>query len=123
MKYCQNCGQPVEENATFCQNCGQNQNESVQVAPAAPSTVSSPYAIVDKNATTGMILGIIAVIAWLLPLVGYPVTICGIVFSTKGLRSVTKKGNAIAGLILSVAFLIATLVNSFLGALMQLGAM
>lgn len=118
MKYCQNCGQPIEEYATFCQNCGQNQNELVQPAPAVPNAMVNDSA--DKNAKTGMILGIISVIAWLLPLVGYPVTICGIALSVKGLKSTEKKTNAIVGLILSIIFLLATLTNSFLGALLQL---
>lgn len=73
----------------------------------------------EKNATTGMILGLCSIIAWFIPLIGYPVTICGIVFSAKGIDS-KNKGQAIAGLVLSIIFLIVTLINSFIGALMAI---
>ncbi len=75
----------------------------------------------EKNATTGMILGLCSIIAWFIPLFGYPVTICGIVFSSKGLGS-KNNGQAVAGLVLSIVFLIVTLINSILGALMATGA-
>ena len=74
----------------------------------------------DKNATkamVGFILGLVGIIAWILPLIGYPVTIVGIVFSSMGMNSVNKN-KALAGLILSIVFLVVTLINSFLGALM-----
>ncbi len=76
----------------------------------------------DKDASTGLILGLCSIAAWFIPLIGYPVTICGIVFSSKGLGSKTKKASAIAGLVLSIVFLIVTLINSILGALMNVGA-
>ena len=74
----------------------------------------------DKKATkamVGFILGLVGIIAWILPLIGYPVTIVGIVFSSMGMNSVNKN-KALAGLILSIVFLVVTLINSFLGALM-----
>ncbi|MDD3481219.1 MAG: hypothetical protein PHW75_03310 [Patescibacteria group bacterium] len=70
----------------------------------------------DKKAKTGFILGLVSIIAWLLPLVGYPVTITGIVFSALGLKAKNKKGLAIAGLVLSILFLVVTLINSIAGA-------
>lgn len=72
-----------------------------------------------KKATTGMILGLCSIIAWIIPIIGYPVTICGIVFSSKGLNS-ENKGRAIAGLILSIIFLLITLINSIAGVLMSM---
>ena len=38
----------------------------------------------ESRALVGFVLGLVSIIAWLLPLIGYPVTIVGIVFS--GLR-------------------------------------
>lgn len=72
---------------------------------------------VNKNATTGMILGLCSIVAWFIPLFGFPITICGIVFSSKGLSSKDNKGKAITGLVLSIIFLIVTLINSIAGAL------
>ena len=74
----------------------------------------------EKNAMIGFILGLVSIIAWIIPLFGYPVSICGIVFSAKGLNSNINKGKAITGLILSIVFIVITFINSFLGALMTL---
>ena len=76
----------------------------------------------ESNARTGFILGLVSIAAWILPLAGYPVAICGIVFSAKGLDS-KLRGKAIAGLTLSIIFLIATLINSIAGALMAVGSL
>lgn len=108
-KFCTNCGKELNEEQNVCLNCGVN---VINTTKQSEST--------DKNATVGLILGLISIVAWLLPLFGYPVTICGIVFSSKGLKSTTNKGKAIAGLVLSIAFLTLTLLNSLLGALMML---
>ena len=64
-----------------------------------------------------MVLGIVGLFFWILPFIGYPATIVGIVMSAIGLKS-DKKGQAIAGLVMSVIGLIATVINSIIGALM-----
>ena len=73
------------------------------------------------KATAGMVLGIISVIAWFIPLFGFPVTIVGIVLSSFGISS-HYRGQAIAGLALNIIFLIITAINSFLGMLIGLGS-
>lgn len=53
----------------------------------------------DKKATlsmVGFILGLVSIIAWYIPLIGFPVTVCGIIFSGMGMKSQTNKGKAIA---------------------------
>ena len=53
----------------------------------------------DKKATlamVGFILGLVSIIAWYIPLIGFPVTVCGIIFSSLGMKSPTNKGKAIA---------------------------
>ena len=53
----------------------------------------------DKKTTlamVGFILGLVSIIAWYIPLIGFPVTICGIIFSGMGIKSQTNKGKAIA---------------------------
>ena len=69
----------------------------------------------DSKATAGFVLGLISIIAWFIPLFGYSVTIIGIIMSGMGIKS-NKKTFAIIGLILSIIFLIVTLINSILGA-------
>ena len=53
----------------------------------------------DKKATLamiGFILGLVSIIAWFIPLIGFPVTVYGIIFSSLGIKSQTNKGKAIA---------------------------
>ena len=71
-----------------------------------------------KKAKAGFILGLVGILAWLLPIVGLPVTLCGIVFSAMGLSS-SARGKARAGLILSVIFLVLTILNAIAGAALQ----
>lgn len=64
------------------------------------------------------VLGIVSILAWCLPLVGYPVTIAGIITGAIGM----KKGGkvfAIIGIALSAVFLLATLGNSIAGVMMN----
>lgn len=106
-KFCRNCGKEVNDNQVVCLNCG------VSLTPNKQTDEK-----VDKNAVIGFILGLISIVAWLIPLFGYPVSICGIIFSAKGLKSATNKGKAITGLVLSIVFLVFTFFNSMLGLLL-----
>lgn len=106
-KFCGNCGKEVNEYQNVCLNCG------VSITPSI-----KPNSKADKNALVGFILGLVSIIAWLLPFIGYPVCICGIIFSAKGLKSTNSKGKAIAGLVLSIVFLMFTLMNSLIGIIM-----
>lgn len=76
----------------------------------------------DNKAIAGFVLGLVSIIAWFIPLFGYPVTIIGISMSSIGLKS-NKKTFAIIGLILSIVFLIVTLINSILGVIMAVNAL
>jgi len=114
-KFCTNCGKKVEENQDVCLNCGEKTDNVV--ANNVPTNNKA-----DGQATAGFVLGLVSIIAWFIPLFGYPVTICGIVFSAKGLKSSKNKGLATAGLILSIIFLVVTVINSFLGAIQGFNA-
>lgn len=75
----------------------------------------------NKNsvrALTGFILGLCSLVAWYIPLIGFPVTILGIIFSAFGINS-NRKGMAIAGLILSIIFFVVTIINSISGAVIM----
>ncbi len=113
-KFCTNCGNELDVNADVCVKCGtllkKKNNNNNQIES------------IDKNANMGFGFGLGSILAWIIPLFGYPVTICGIIFSSKGLNSSgSTKSKALIGLILSIIFLIATLINSFLGVLQNLG--
>ena len=63
-------------------------------------------------------MGCCSIIAWIIPLFGYPCTIIGIIFSVLGSGKSNSKNMATAGFILSVLFFLATLKNSLAGAIM-----
>jgi len=76
----------------------------------------------SKNifATVSYILGWCSIVAWIIPLVGFPVTIVGIVMGVKGKDS-QEESKAKTGLILNIVFLVVTSINSALGMFMALG--
>ncbi len=67
------------------------------------------YAIIS------LVLGIIGAVAWLLPIIGFPVTIIGLVLGIKSLKD-PKRGMAIVGIVLCAIFLAVTAINSIIGA-------
>ncbi len=69
----------------------------------------------DK-ARTSFILGIVDTLAWLLPIVGIPVSIVGLILGILGMKS-TKRWMAVVGIILSSIFLVAAIINVIIGAL------
>lgn len=71
----------------------------------------------SNRAVASLILGLVSIVTWLFPIAGYITTILAIVFATKGRHS-EKKGMATAGLVLGIIFLVATLLNSILGAVL-----
>jgi len=109
-KFCRNCGKELNEEQNVCLNCG----------VSITDTTSKPSEKSDKNAIVGFILGLVAIVAWFIPLFGYPVCICGIIFSAKGLKSKINKGKAITGLVLSIVFLVFSFINSMAGLFMWL---
>ncbi|HWB60790.1 MAG TPA: DUF4339 domain-containing protein [Chthoniobacteraceae bacterium] len=81
-----------------------------------PPGVSPEFNPTGK-ATTGFVLGLIGMIAWIIPLFGLPITIIGLVMALKGLKS-TSRGLAIAGVTLSIIGLVLTVINASIGAYM-----
>lgn len=77
----------------------------------------------DKGMSiASMVLGIIGLLAWCIPLFGYPITIVGLVLGIKG-KNKGGRGMAIAGIVMSIIGLIATVINSALGAMMAIRGM
>lgn len=77
----------------------------------------------DKGMSiASMVLGIIGLLAWCIPLFGYPITIVGLVLGIKG-KNKGGRGMAIAGIVMSIIGLLATIINSVLGAMMAVRGM
>ena len=101
--------QQSDVNEAFSQTTGQNFSTQVN------SGFTVGDATKNGRATTGLVLGIIGLVAWFIPIIGTPITIIGLVFGIKGLKSL-KRGVAIAGIVLSSIGLFATIVNASIGA-------
>lgn len=69
---------------------------------------------VSGASTAALIFGLLGLVAWTFPLVGYPITIGGIVLGIVGHNS-DHSSRAMIGLVLSVIFLIATVASSIYG--------
>lgn len=115
-KFCSNCGAKLNDEQAICLECGVLINNTNITNNNVNSNVNKS----DKSSLVGFILGLVSIAAWIIPLFGYPVTICGIIFSAKELKSINGKGKAIAGLILSITFLIASFINSIIGVIISL---
>lgn len=89
--------------------------EQSATVPETLNNLSAGDPTKNSRATIGLILGIVGLVAWFIPLIGAPVTITGLIFSKKGLRSLKRK-LAIAGIVLSSIGLLATLINASIGA-------
>lgn len=127
---CKECGHQMSERAKLCPNCGV-ENDIVfcpecdkQLSSKATMCPNCGYELKTNNQTKnskdtlsliGMILGFCSILAWLIPLLGYPCTIVGIILSACGMNS-NKKNFAITGLVLCIVFLVITLINSLIGA-------
>jgi hypothetical protein len=62
-----------------------------------------------------LVLGIVGLLAWLLPLAGFPITIVGLTLGLRAKKS-GKSSLATAGIVLNIIGLVATAINSALGA-------
>lgn len=87
-------------------------------APPRPA-YNAPSATPDPLAWQAFLaagLGAFGLIAWLLPICGFPVTIGAIVFGVLGQRSPTRKTWAVIGLVLGILAIVLTIGNSAIGA-------
>ncbi|MBO5213377.1 MAG: zinc-ribbon domain-containing protein [Clostridia bacterium] len=109
---CSVCNSELQEGQSFCSYCGTKIEaeqpaeavaaEATVVTPEEPSVQQNPTETknpADTHALVGLILGICSMVCCCL---GLPAGIVGIIFSAKGLKSETRKGMAIPGLILSI---------------------
>ncbi len=62
-----------------------------------------------------MTLGIISLLAWCIPLIGFPVSLTGLILGIFGCKK-GGKGMAIAGIIMCALSLVLTIANAALGA-------
>lgn len=74
---------------------------------------------IGGKSIASFVLGLVGMIAWILPLIGYPVTITGLILGCIA-RKHEKNAFSLTGIILSSITLGITLINSILGIIMAL---
>ena len=114
--FCKNCGAEIKE-GKFCPNCGVEVCEienKLNLEGQTPKKIKIEYGEAKagktdrsgKFAKTGFILGLISLITTVAGYFVVPLPILGLVFSTKGLKSVEYYSRAKTGKGLSTAALI-----------------
>lgn len=68
----------------------------------------------DAGSWTSLVLGIIGSLGWIIPIVGLPITIVGTVFGAINIKSRKSKGIAIAGFVVNLVFLAASIAKGIL---------
>lgn len=74
----------------------------------------SPKPETSRGAWTSLILGIIASLGWMVPIIGLPITIVGLVLGAMNLKSKKAKGAAISGFVINIVFLLGTIAKGVL---------
>jgi hypothetical protein len=136
--FCESCGQNIRQGASIPPGQPAPQQPATQAPaqyqvqqPQYLQPYSPPYVpqnlpgyyqqteVSGGGAVASLILGIIGIFAWILPPAGYAVTIVGLILGARNRRG-PKRGLATAGMVLSLVFLIATVINSLIGAFMAI---
>ena len=104
MPICSICGKSTPE-GKFCESCG----AALPALPAAPAQPSI------KESKTGYYLGIVSLIAWFIPLVGFPVSIIGLYLGYKDIKK-GENPTVRRGILFSKIGLILTIINAIVGA-------
>ena len=122
---CMKCNTPVMAGANACGTCGQvmavSGGQPPQAPPQAPMNQyqQMPMQRVEKDqkglAIASLVLGIVGMVAWIIPLFGFPAAMTGLVLGIMGQKS-SAKTMAIIGIALSGLALVATIVNAAWGA-------
>lgn len=139
--YCKNCGAVLNDSAEFCIKCGLrplNGNAYCQACGAETTpkqelcvkcgrrlgvlaggfvNISSGVSRGCSTATAGLVLGIIGLLFWLVPVLGFPITITGLVLSLNASKRLGCRGVVIGSIICSILGLGLTSINSIIGAI------
>lgn len=132
MKFCQNCGNQMEDTAAVCTACGTPANGVAQAAPAAPvapqpqyyAAPQMPYAVPKipgkGMGIASMVLGIICLALFCIPYIALPCAIIACALGGAGLakskKCGAKNGVAVAGLVCSIIALAVAIVLLAAGA-------
>lgn len=72
----------------------------------------------SAGSCTSLVLGIISSLGWMIPVIGLPVTIVGTVLGAINMKSRKSKGIAIAGFVINIVFLCASIAKGIVDIIM-----
>jgi hypothetical protein len=83
----------------------------------AQPPINAPLKLYDpvKKANMALIFGLISIVSWIIPLAGIVTSCIGITCGMTGLKS-SKHGRALAGFVLSIIFLVVSILSWILSA-------
>ena len=68
----------------------------------------------NESGWISFILGIIASLGWLVPIVGLPITVVGTALGAVGIGNPRDRGFSIAGMVINIVFLLASIAKGIL---------
>ena len=113
MKYCGNCGSPMQDMDNVCSQCGTPVDRNIRVYHQGMGTSSSR----NDQAILGLVMSVGSLMFFAVPFIPVIFAIAGIVISVMGMKEADNgkgyKGIAIAGLVCGIiALIIGGLVTS-----------
>lgn len=120
---CEHCGStlPVPDELLHRQvRCGKCGSVIVATPRAAVVEVEPEASAGVGGSVAALVLGIIGLVAWCIPLIGFPVNIIGLILGCVNVRKREGRGMAVAGIVLCSIGLILSVINAVLGAMMAL---
>lgn len=107
----------VEEKDVFAVGDDPEYNETVEPYDELLDDEDYDFEIEQKSsagAWSSLVLGVIASVAWIIPIIGIPITIVGIVFGAINFKSDKAKGAAIGGFVVNIVFLLVAIAKGVL---------
>jgi hypothetical protein len=111
---CPMCGELIREDAMGCRYCGENFGDGDGYRSGMRRSGSS------GGATAALVLGCIGMVAWCLPILGFPINLVGLILGITNAKNSSNRGQSTTGIVLCAIGLALSVLNGLVGAFLQL---